>query len=262
MKKLLAANWKENPATGAEALRLFRVTASAKRGKNVEVTVCAPFVHLEVLSRALRKLDYKERISIGAQDMFWEDEGPYTGEIGLKMLKALGVRYVIVGHSDRRRLLNESNEMVNKKVLSALAGGLRVILCVGESLAVHKRGVAATRRFVKEQLVQGISGVRRLGSNKRNLFVTYEPIWAISKGPNDPGNLYDDPKNAAGMTSFLKGILRKSLGFTPPVLYGGSANIKNIADYVQYKEIDGALVGGASLREQEFKKMISTVSNL
>ena len=126
------------------------------------------------------------RFSLGAQDIFWEDSGAYTGEIGPAMLRSIGknVRYVIVGHSERRRCFHETDEMVNKKVRAALAAGLRVILCVGEPIAVRKRGIVAARRYVKNQLKKDLQGIINAKLKIKSLIIAYEPIWAIGTGRN------------------------------------------------------------------------------
>lgn len=247
-RKLLVANWKENPKTEREALRLFRAVVKGKR-KNVEVVLCPPFIYLEEIHDAFKKMGEAPHLALGAQDVFWEEGGPYTSEVGPKMLRALGVRYAIVGHSDRRRWLKETDAMINKKVKRALRDGLTVILCVGEPLAVRKRGMSAVRKFVAGQLAKDLRNVPT--AVLRRLVVAYEPIWAIGTGR------YDNPKDASEMATFIKNSLIKTHRLRPRVLYGGSVNGKNTAHYVQYKSVDGALVGGASLNAQKFKKIIA-----
>ncbi len=244
-RKLIAANWKENPRSKKLAFDLFRAVAKVKTGP-VEVAVCPPFIYLEGIAELRRRMLAK-RVSLGAQDVFWEERGPYTSEIGPKMLKSLGVKYIIVGHSERRKWMKETDRMVNKKIKLALADGLRVILCVGEPLAARKKGIAAARRFIERQLKKDIAGVRGGG----NIVVAYEPIWAIGTGRNDR------PEDARDMASFIKGFVKMSHHFSPRVLYGGSVNSRNVADYIQWKEVDGALVGGASQNAVEFKKIIN-----
>lgn len=240
MSKLLAANWKENPKSEKQAFALFREVAKIKPQKNVEVVICPPFIYLEKIAE-LHRRDKKKQVSLGAQDVFWEEKGPYTSEVGPKMLRSLGVRYVIVGHSERRRWLKETDAMINKKIKLALRDGLRVILCIGESLAIRKHGIGAARKFVEGQLKKDLVGVPR--RQLPRLTVAYEPIWAIGTGH------YDKPEDAAAMAGTIK-------KFASRVLYGGSVDSKNIRDYVQWRQVDGALVGGASLRAAEFKKMV------
>ncbi len=252
MTKLIAANWKENPRTEARALELFRAVAKIKPSKNVEVAVCPPFIYLERLAE-VRGREKRHHVTLGAQDVFWEEKGAYTSEVGPKMLRSLGVEYVIIGHSERRRWLKETNAMINKKIKLALRDGLRVILCVGEPLAVRKKGESAAKNFIKTQLKKDLSGIAREKRNARERVIAYAPIWAIGTGR------HDDPKDAREMAEFIKRKLGRP---TLMVLYGGSVNSRNIGDYVQYKSIDGALVGGASLKAGEFKKIIANVAKI
>jgi len=264
MRKLLVANWKENPRTEMAALKLFHAAAMGRGGN---VVICPPFIYLEKIAMAFRKLgaSAKKNLALGAQDIFWEERGAFTGEIGPKMLQSLGVRYVIIGHSERRKYAKETDAIINKKIKLALRDGLRVILCVGEPLTVRKKGMAAARAYIKNQLKKDLAGITSAkGAPGGSLAIAYEPIWAIGTGRNDK------PEDAAEMACFIKRELG-AFGHRPSgplgipyfpatsiqFLYGGSANSKNIADYVQYKEIDGALVGGASLKAAEFSKMIA-----
>lgn len=247
--KLIAANWKENPATEREALALFSATLKAKRKKGVEVAVFPPTVYLDGISKKFRALRAKRQLALGAQDIFWEETGAYTGQMGSLMLKQFGIIYVIIGHSERRKFANETDREVNKKVCAAQAAGLTVILCVGESLAVRKRGASAAKQFVNGQLVRGLGS--RISDLGKPVIVAYEPIWAIGTGRNA------DPQDAVDMAVFIKKTLATGFGSrASAVLYGGSVNIKNVADYVRRKEIDGALIGGASVRPQEIAGII------
>lgn len=248
-RKFIAANWKENPKSEKAALTLFRAVAKVNGGP-VEVAVCPPFIYIERIAKL-----HRGRVALGAQDVFWEEQGPFTSEVGPKMLRSLGVRYVIVGHSERRKWMHETDQMVNKKIKLALADGLRVILCVGEPLAVRKRGLAAARRFVANQVRRDLAGVPNAKRNAKNIVIAYEPIWAIGTGR------YDRPEDAREMAAFIKEHVRKAHRFSPRVLYGGSVNGRNIADYIQWREVDGALVGGASLKSVEFKKIINNTKH-
>jgi triosephosphate isomerase len=251
MLKLLAANWKENPKTKKEALALFKGIAKAKRSAKVQVVVCPPFIYLDEVEKAYKAVKNKKGLALGAQDVFWEEEGAFTGEMGPKMLKAMGASYVIIGHSERRKWIKETDEMINKKVTLSLAGGMNVILCVGESLTVRAKGAAAAKIFVEQQLIKYLKNIKK----NPHLIIAYEPIWAIGTGRNAT------PKDARDMAQFIKKTLAKRNHMRASrVLYGGSVNGKNIADYVQYKEIDGALVGGASLKVEEFSILINIIS--
>lgn len=250
-KKLIAANWKENPISEKDALRLFRAVASVRHGRAVDVAVCVPDIFLEAVARAYRGMRGRRAgLSIGAENVFWEEQGPFTGEIGPKTLAALGVRYVIVGHSERRRWMKETDAMINKKVKRSLKDGLTVILCVGEPLAIRKKGRRAAESFVKSQLKKDLQGVR-----KGSIIIAYEPIWAIGTG------MAARPEDAAAMARCIKKAVPLAVGegkSKVKVLYGGSVDGANARDYIQLKEIDGALVGGASLKAGEFKKIIKS----
>ena len=140
MEKFLIANWKENPKTEKEAITLFRGVLKVKAQKNIHTVICPPFIYLEDRD-IVRSLKVKSHPSLGAQDVFWEEGGPYTGEVGPAMLKSLGIQYVIIGHSERRQWLNETDTMINKKISAAFGAGLRVILCVGESEDIRKKAL-------------------------------------------------------------------------------------------------------------------------
>jgi triosephosphate isomerase len=252
MRKLIIANWKENPVTEQEATALFRGIAKAKRGDNVDVVICPPTLYLVGMAKLFQKLSNKKNLALGAQDIFWEETGAFTGQVGPKMIQALGVSYVILGHSERRKWVGETDDMVNKKLLLALEDGLNVVLCVGESLAVQSEGIAAAKKFIKEQLKKDLANLGKVSKkSKGSLIVAYEPIWAIGTGKNA------DSKYAAAITDFIKKTVASLVSSRKiRVLYGGSVNSKNSKDYVQYKEVDGALVGGASLSVSDFAIII------
>jgi len=256
-KKLVVFNWKENPRTLREAFDLLTVLARAlpaRRQGRAEIVVCPPFIYLPEFSEKLSSK--KIRLSLGAQDVFWENGGAYTGEIGPAMLRNIGknVRYVIVGHSEQRQYLGETDKMINKKARAALAAGLRVILCVGEPVDIRKKGINAARQYVKNQLKKDLQGIKSGG----RLIIAYEPIWAIGTGRNCP------PAEARDMTVFIRKEVSRTMSIRHstfdirrlPILYGGSVNGRTIVDYLCYNEIDGALVGGASLRSREIEKII------
>ncbi|MBI2623623.1 MAG: triose-phosphate isomerase [Candidatus Liptonbacteria bacterium] len=244
-KKLIIANWKMNPPTYKEAEQLAEAVIKSSP-KKVDVVLCPPFVWLTDMSH-----ESTGKVKFGAQDVFWESGGAFTGEISAAMLKNSGVDYAIIGHSERRRHLGETDAMVNKKVLAALKAGLRVILCVGESKEVRRKGIDAAKRFVERQLREDLQGIKYQESSIKNLVVTYEPVWAISGG--DSTHTADDPKNAVEMIAFIKSILNSIFHILySRVLYGGSVNAKNAGSFLREPEIGGALVGGASLKPKEF----------
>jgi triosephosphate isomerase len=252
LRTLIAANWKEHPKTEAEALKLFRTVAKIKREKGAEVAICPPFIYLEEITKHFRRMSLpaRERLAVGAQDVFWEEQGAFTSEVGPKMLRSLGVAYAIVGHSERRKFEKETDAMINKKIKLAVRDKLKIILCVGEPLAVRKKGIAAAKKFVSRQLLEDLKGI---SLKSGDVAVAYEPIWAIGTGRNDK------PEDAREMALFVKALLKKRKKINPRFLYGGSVNGGNAADYIQLNEIDGALIGGASLKADEFRKIINSL---
>jgi len=245
MRKLLVANFKMNPGTLAEAKKLSSAISKAAKKRNVKVVICPPFPYIA-------EIGTEGDVCLGAQDSFWAVIGPYTGEVSPSCLKELGVKYVILGHSERRKWLKETDDMINAKIREALIAGLKVILCVGESAAVRKKGIGAAKRYVRGQLATDLKGV--LGSAffvpNSNLVIAYEPVWAIGTGKPDK------PEETENMASFIKSIVPVA------VLYGGSVNSKNAGTFLKLTEIDGALVGGASLNPVEFGKIINLASKL
>ena len=254
MKKIIIANWKMNPQTFREAKRLLAHNKQLTiNNSKLEVVIAPPFVYLSELLK-IKNL----KLKIGAQNTFWVTEGAYTGEISPKMLKNLGVEYAIIGHSERRKYAVETDEMINKKVRAALKGGLKAILCVGEPLEVRKKGKKAAMNFIKNQLQKDLKNVSSFPINQltNKLIVAYEPIWAIGTG------IAAHPKDALEMIKFIKSFIVRSWSLKPKVLYGGSVNSKNIMDFVKYNEIDGALVGGASINAKEFKKIVEKTNKI
>lgn len=247
MSKIIIANWKMNPRSRREAEDLAR-------GSDVEgLIICPPFVFLDDASRMI------SRAKLGAQDAFWEEVGPYTGEVSAEELKDLGVEYVIVGHSERRQHLSETDEMVAKKIAAAMRAGLTPILCVGETLVERESG--KTKEVVGRELEIGLSlvqGYRIQDTGYRGLgemIIAYEPVWAIGTG------IPDSPENMLDMVKFIKSRLSgifKAVIDKPKVkiLYGGSVTSKNAEAFLKHPEIDGALVGGASLKPEEIKKIV------
>jgi len=249
MNKLTVFNWKNNPNSLEEAKSLFN---SIKEANDLEIVVAAPFIYLSAL-----KSEELKNLKLGAQNVFWENQGVYTGEISPIMLKNLGVEYVIVGHSERRKYLNETDEMINKKVLAALKVGLKVVLCIGEDLAIRKRGPKAAKNCIKNQLEKDLNGIENCKLKIENLIVAYEPVWAISTNKDSRP---DTPENALEMIKFIKELLITKYKLqNTRVLYGGSVDSKNTKNFLKYKEIDGALVGGASLKKDEVKKIINSL---
>ena len=237
MTKLIIANWKSNPSNPASAVKLARATD--KKG----IVIAPPHVFLEHVSKILKKSE------LGAQDVYGAKSGPYTGEASLGQLQSFGVKYIILGHSERRKYLKESDKLIATKVKAALQAGFKVILCVGEGSMVRRRGLAASKKFVLNQLKRDIPS--KVPSNK--LIVAYEPVWAIS---TFKGAKPDTPEGASEMIGFIKKTLSN---IKPKVIYGGSVNAGNAKDFLSRRVIDGALVGGASLKPLEFQRIINGI---
>lgn len=240
-----------HPRTLRETITLATAVSSGRDAKKSELVLCPPYPFIPAVTKAARG------VAIGAQDSAAEEQGPYTGEVSPSMLASLGVSYVILGHSERRAAFGEDEYLIRRKVETALRAGLRVVLCVGEPLPIRKKGFLAARAFVRSQLSTTLRGLASLGAKKRNLIVTYEPVWAISTS-NDHRN--ETPEDAARMIGFIKSLLRSAYHISSPrVLYGGSVNAKQACEFLSYPEIDGALVGGASLNPGEFKRLVEKV---
>lgn len=247
MKKLIVANWKMNPSELKEAKRLFNKTKqAAARLTKTEVVICPPFIYLsEFGSRA-------SKLKLGAQDVsFFDFDGAHTGEISAKMLKNIGAKYAIIGHSERRKL-GETNEIINKKIGIALSSGLKAILCVGEE---SRDNDGRFLGFIREELSAGLRCLSR--HLIKNLIVAYEPAWAIS-GRSGAGA--DNPDDVFKITVLIRKILMdfagNDLSRNLPIIYGGSVNSENIAGFLKKSQVSGLLVGGKSLDSEEFGKII------
>lgn len=244
MKPLIVANWKMNPKTLTEANKLFdSVRNGLKNNKKVEVVICPPFIYLERLKR-------DSKLKIGAQDCFWEKTGAFTGEISADMLEKLGCSYVIIGHFERRRYLKESDLIINKKIKAALDGKLKPILCVGEIKEEKNKGKFST--VIGAQIEKGLKKIPRTQISE--VIIAYEPIWAIGTGKAC------QPVQAKITSLFIRKIITRFYGRKIaekiPVLYGGSVNRENAINYLKKSEIKGLLIGSASLRSEEFIKII------
>jgi len=244
---LIAANWKMN-TTVREATRLVLAMRDRLDGiAGVEKVLCPPFVSLAPLAGLLKE----SSIKLGAQNLFYEASGAYTGEISPAMVAEL-CQYVIVGHSERRRYFNETGEIVNRKVVAALSAGLKPILCVGEGLAENEAG--RTEEVVTGQLEASLADI----ASPHGLVIAYEPVWAIGTGKAATGH-------QAGATIALirRAIARRygdGLAAELRILYGGSVTAGNVAEFMQQAEIDGALVGGASLDATAFVEIVAQTS--
>ncbi|MDD5618470.1 MAG: triose-phosphate isomerase [Candidatus Omnitrophica bacterium] len=246
MKNLIVANWKMNPGTVKDAENLFdSLKKEIKEVKEVEAVVCPPFVYLSGLKSKA------DNVKIGGQNCFWEEKGAYTGEVSFLMLKDLGCSYVIVGHSERRKYFSETNETVNKKIKAVLKTGLNPIFCIGETQ--EERSAGKTEAILKQQIISGLGGIKD-NEVSNGLAIAYEPVWAIGTG--NPC----DTAEAKKVKDFILGLISEVYGEAVSkkirILYGGSVNGKNARSYIKEAELQGLLVGGASLDAEEFAEIV------
>jgi len=248
---IIAGNWKMN-TTVDEALDLVDAMLEAlDEVEEVEVVLCPPFISLDLLAEALEG----SSVAVGAQNMHYLDKGAYTGEISPVMLADL-CDYVILGHSERRQYFGETDELVNKKVVAALRHGLVPIVCVGETLAQHDAG--QTEAVVTSQVQGCLAGIE--ASDVADLVIAYEPVWAIGTGRAASGS----GANAviATIRRTIAELYDVATAQSVRVQYGGSVNAANIAEFVRQPEIDGALVGGASLKAEEFVDIVRQTAEI
>ncbi len=248
-KPMIAGNWKMFKTAGQAVILVQDIEKKLGYGVDgVDIVVCPPFTALKSISTAIEAdgLD----IRLGAQDMHWEEEGAFTGEVSPSMLKDLGVKHVLIGHSERRQYFGETDQTVNKKVKAALENGLDPIVCVGETLEEHDDG--STNKTVQDQLLNGLKDI--VVTDPTKIVVAYEPIWAIGTGRNAT------PEEANDVIRHIRAVLGSI--FSPDIateiriLYGGSVKPENVRFLMEESDIDGALVGGASLKPDTFVDII------
>lgn len=243
---LIAGNWKMYKTISEATQLLNELKNTVGQEKDVEVAVCPPFTALSTAAGILAGTS----IRLGAQNLFWEKEGAYTGEVAPGMLKELGCHYVVLGHSERREYFGETDETVNKKVHATYAAGMIPIVCVGESLEQRKAG--ETEQLVKSQTEKGMAGLSP--ENAAKLVVAYEPIWAIGTGLSSDGP--DANRVIGAIRQTLAGMYGQAVAAQIRILYGGSVKPANIKEFMAESEIDGALVGGASLDAASFTSIV------
>jgi triosephosphate isomerase len=245
----VAGNWKMNTTTTEAEKLVLEMLDKLDRIKGVEKVLCPPFVSLVAVNMMLQN----SSIKLGAQNMYFETEGAYTGEISPVMLSEL-CEFVILGHSERRWYFGETDEIVNKKVKAALANKLQPTLCVGERLEEKEAG--KTQDVINRQVTGALQGLEPIS----NLVIAYEPIWAIGTGKAASG------EQAAATIQFIRDVLtklwNKSIAQGLRILYGGSVNSSNITEFISHPEIDGALVGGASLKAEEFVSIVEQTAEI
>ncbi|MFA7288865.1 MAG: triose-phosphate isomerase [Melioribacteraceae bacterium] len=248
--KVIAGNWKMNNSI-EESVKLISELKQGLTETDAKVIICPPFTSLETANALVKG----SSIELGAQNMHNETSGAFTGEISAAMLKSVGCKYVILGHSERRAIFGESNEFINKKVHKALSENLVPILCVGESLDERENNI--TKDVVKKQLLIGLDSVS--AEQAEGIIVAYEPVWAIGTGKTA------SPAQAQEVHEFIRSLLAEKYGIETSekviIQYGGSVKPDNASELLSQKDIDGALVGGACLKADSFLGIIKAAKN-
>jgi len=248
IKKIIIANWKMNPQTAEETLRLVKGILAQRLSKNIELIIAPPFVYLDLVKKNCGK-----EIKLAAQNISWAERGAYTGEISSLMVKNLGCNYVIIGHSERRHKMGETDETINLKLKAAFKVGLVPVLAIGE-----KESNDDINKVLTQQIKSALEGIGV--SEISRLIIAYEPVWAISTSGT---GMVDTPDHALSAALLIRKIMGNLYGSEWaadfPVLYGGSVTSGNAYDFVAQSGISGALVGGASLELQDFIKIIKAV---
>ena len=246
-KTVIAGNWKMNKTAAETRAYADELKGLLSKTKWCDIVLCVPFVNIP----AALKVFKDSRVAVGAQDVHAEAAGAYTGEVSAEMLKDLGVKYVIVGHSERRRNAGDSDIIINRKVKAALAAGLRPIICVGESREQRELGV--TMELINLQVKTALAGVDR--DDMRHVIMAYEPVWAIGTGLNAT------PEQANEVGEEIRTVIRKLYGArvarSVTVQYGGSMTPANAHELLAQPDVDGGLIGGASLNPADFIEIIN-----
>ncbi|OGU34916.1 MAG: triose-phosphate isomerase [Ignavibacteria bacterium GWB2_35_6b] len=248
-KKVVAGNWKMNNDL-SQSVNLISEIKNAITGKelNAEVIICPPFTSLETASALVKDTNVK----LGAQNMYYEESGAYTGEISASMLKSVGCEYVILGHSERRAIFGESDEVINKKIKKALSSGLKPIFCIGETLEERESGV--TNKIIERQVRNGLTGIST--EELESIIVAYEPVWAIGTGKTAT------PEQAQEVHKFIRNLIKELYSSNSAenltIQYGGSVKADNAKSLLSQPDIDGALVGGACLKADSFFDIIKS----
>ena len=249
-KTIIAGNWKMNKTASDTKKFAEELKPILPRAKWCEVVVCVPFVNIPAALKAFKDM----RVAVGAENLYYEPSGAYTGEVSADMLKDLGVKYVIIGHSERRQYFGETDVTVNKKVHAALEAGLHPIICVGESL--EQRDMGVTLELMALQVKSALAGVSP--EKVRKCVIAYEPIWAIGTGKTATA------EQAGEVCTHIRTIIRKQYGArvarAVTIQYGGSMNAKNAHELLAQPDIDGGLIGGASLKPDDFMAIINAAN--
>ena len=251
-KKVIAGNWKMHKSNSEAKELVEGLLNNTKEIVKTMIIVCPPFTALSLVS----DLANGSSLQVGAQNMYWEQQGAFTGEISTEMIKSTGTTYVIIGHSERRQFFGETDETVNKKLKAALESGLIPIVCIGESLDERESGV--TNDVVGNQVEKALSGIS--AEDMQNVILAYEPIWAIGTGKTAT------PDQAQDVHKFIRSILTKlynnEIAEKIIIQYGGSVKPENATELLSQPDIDGALVGGACLKADSFSGIIKAAESL
>jgi len=246
-KKIIAGNWKMNNDINESQSLISGIINGLGNDDKCDVIVCPPFTSLNDVNSLIKDT----HIKLGAQNMFYEDSGAYTGEISASMLKAVGCEFVILGHSERRTIFGETDEIINKKIKKAIKSKLNVIFCIGETLSQREEGT--TYEVIRHQIIKGLQDVTR--QNLKNVIIAYEPIWAIGTGKTAT------PEQAQEVHSFIRNLIKENYREESAeeiiIQYGGSVKPDNSTALLSQPDIDGALIGGACLKADSFLRIIA-----
>lgn len=243
---IIAGNWKMH-MTKDTALSYLKDFKERVKGTDVEVVICPPSTLLNLLKEAAKGTNIK----IGSQNMYWEEQGAFTGETSPIMLKDLGIDYCIIGHSERRQYFGETDETVNKKIKAAIKHGIKPIVCVGETLEERKEG--KTESLIKKQVTQAFKNIDL--EDVKNIVIAYEPIWAIGTGETATPEMANSA--IAHIREVVRDIYNEGISEEIRIQYGGSVKPNNIEELMGQDDIDGALVGGASLKADSFSEIVN-----
>ena len=245
-RKVIAGNWKMNMLPNEAMNFIEELTPAVENTKN-EVILCVPYIDLFYSLMSAQGTNIK----IGAQNMHFEESGAYTGEISGKMLSAIGVQYVIIGHSERRQYFSETDEIINKKVKAALQNNLKPIICVGETLSQKEDGNAI--KIITEQTKLALDGLKQ--EDLENIIIAYEPVWAIGTGKT--ATKEDANNSIKAIRNKIKELYGEGVAEKIIIQYGGSVKAQNAKELFEMSDIDGGLVGGASLKVKEFIQIVN-----
>ena len=254
MKKIIIFNWKSKPATEKEVVHLLSILKKHPIEK-VKIIICPPFIFLNIVKNIIKK-NWRKGCFLGAQNVFWLDRVNATGEITPQMLKKLGVKYVIIGHSERRELLREDGEMINAKIKASLRHSLVPIVCIGEKQRRKKEFDMQTKRILLNQLNPAFRGIQIQPFQK--IMIAYEPVWAIGKKESD------DFSDVQEVLSFIRLWLKKrfseKVASQTALIYGGSVKSNNIKEFLKIKNLNGLLIGSASTKTTELNRLLRVLN--